>query len=270
MTGEPSNVAHSSRKTDGSPHLPTTEELVEKPLSPITHGIVLLVGTKSSNFDNDIKEHRQVVMWDGDEGRTREIPSNCQAIFITRFLGHSTWDNIVGEARKRHITIFNTQGTGRIAEQVRQLLGLKRMTVPGGIAPILKPKTTNGIQEETKPMTDVKPIKSMAFRVRELVDVTKTGDEQNNHIIEILRKEGYKNSTLSIKSTIGQMLRKLGQPRKYTRRPVSPQTQAPVQTKPKADLVQMFDEVVITLQLIRDEIVRLTDLQNKLRDFVSK
>jgi hypothetical protein len=52
------------------------------------------------------------------------MPANTRAVFMTRFLSHVSFDKITAEARKRNINIFNPEGTGLIARQVKELLSI--------------------------------------------------------------------------------------------------------------------------------------------------
>ena len=65
----------------------------EKPLTPINHGQILIVGGKTSNFDSDILDNPRVLLWDSqnENWHSKEIPSNTVAIFMTRFIGHNTF-----------------------------------------------------------------------------------------------------------------------------------------------------------------------------------
>jgi len=95
-------------------------------LQPLPDGLVLIVGVKSSNFNDEIRTHPRVVIWDSQQKHwtDKDLPSNTRAVFMTRFIGHQEFSNIVSEARKRKITIFNPEGTGLIARQVKELLNM--------------------------------------------------------------------------------------------------------------------------------------------------
>lgn len=97
-----------------------------KPLTPLSDGIVLLVGVKASNFDDEIRSHPRVMMWSSQEEHwtSKDLPSNTRAVFMTRFIGHAAFNHIVREARKKRITIFNPLGTGVITQRVRELLSI--------------------------------------------------------------------------------------------------------------------------------------------------
>lgn len=97
-----------------------------KPLTPLSGGVVLIVGVKSSNLDDEIKSHPRVVIWDSQQEHwtDKDMPANTRAVFMTRFLSHASFGKITAEARKRNINIFNPDGTGLIARQVKELLSI--------------------------------------------------------------------------------------------------------------------------------------------------
>lgn len=97
-----------------------------KALTPLTHGTVLIVGAKASNFDDEIRTHPRVTIWDSqnEHWTSKDLPDNTRAVFMTRFIGHTASSKILSEARKRQITIFNPEGTGIIVRQVKELLNL--------------------------------------------------------------------------------------------------------------------------------------------------
>lgn len=98
-----------------------------KPLKPLDSGVVLIVGTKRSNFSEELVRHPRIVMWDSQQEHwtNKDMPTNTRAVFMTRFIGHASFEKIVSEARKRHITIFNPMGTGTIIKQVKELLAIQ-------------------------------------------------------------------------------------------------------------------------------------------------
>jgi len=99
----------------------------EKALQPLSNGgNVLIVGAKASNFDEEIRTHPRVIMWDSQNQHwsDKDIPQNVRAIFMTRFISHATSTKLLTEARKKQLTIFNPDGTGRIVRQVKELLAI--------------------------------------------------------------------------------------------------------------------------------------------------
>src|SRR6187431_736548 len=114
-------------------------------LQPLPDGLVLIVGVKSSNFNDEIRTHPRVVIWDSQQKHwtDKDLPSNTRAVFMTRFIGHQEFNNIVISARKRKITVFNPEGTGLIVKQVKELLNMNIEESPTAIeAPRPEPKAT--------------------------------------------------------------------------------------------------------------------------------
>jgi hypothetical protein len=70
-----------------------------KPLQPISGGVVLIVGVKSSNLDDEIRTHPRVVIWDSQQEHwtNKDMPANTRAVFMTRFLSHVSFDKITAE-----------------------------------------------------------------------------------------------------------------------------------------------------------------------------
>ena len=110
-----------------------------QPLQPLNGGLVLIVGAKASNFDEEIKTHPRVIIWDSqhEHWTSKDIPSNVRAVFVTRWIGHNAFSNLLSTARKRHITMFNPEGTGIIAKQVRELLSMTKQVETVQVAPPL-------------------------------------------------------------------------------------------------------------------------------------
>lgn len=102
-----------------------------KALQPLTNGgTVLIVGVKSSNLDDEIRTHPRVTLWDSqnENWQGKSVPDNTRVIFMTRFISHRTSEMLLSEARKKQLTIFNPEGTGIIAKQVRELLAITPKT----------------------------------------------------------------------------------------------------------------------------------------------
>ena len=55
-----------------------------QPLKPLTHGNILIVGAKASNFSEEIKSHPRVVIWDSQNESWigKSLPSNVQKQYL--------------------------------------------------------------------------------------------------------------------------------------------------------------------------------------------
>ena len=98
-----------------------------KQMKPLTHGSILIAGTKISNLPKELREHPRLILWDSQDRRwaLKELPVNTQAVFTTRWIGHNEFDHILKEVRKKNIVIFPMSGTGAIIKGVRELLDIK-------------------------------------------------------------------------------------------------------------------------------------------------
>jgi hypothetical protein len=95
-----------------------------KPLHALTHGNVLVVGAKATNFDDSVRNNPRFILWDSQDKKWngKSVPDNVQAVFFTKWVGHGEFHSIMQDVRKRRITVFQPQGTGLIAKQVKELL----------------------------------------------------------------------------------------------------------------------------------------------------
>jgi hypothetical protein len=105
-------------------------------------------------------------MWDSQQEHwtNKDMPTNTRAVFMTRFIGHSSFEKIVSEARKRHITIFNPTGTGTIIKQVKELLAIQppvtvrptvsESTVPTEVKTMARPINSKSVLHVFIPFMD--------------------------------------------------------------------------------------------------------------------
>jgi len=207
-----------------------------KSLKPLDSGIVLLVGVKASNFDDVIKAHPRVVMWDSqnEHWTNKDMPTNTRAVFMTRFMSHSAHAKIVAEARKRNITIFNPEGTGLIARQVKELLGLT--------APIQVTETEVATYDKLKVLT-------------QYIDFNKSN-------IDNARALMIKAVEMGITTTEASLAQKVGNERKKT----SGVTAVPRSIQSKVDVsVEILDGIIKSLQDMRSFLIETVDENTALR-----
>lgn len=245
---------------------------MEKQLTPITNGMLVIVGAKPSNFDDKIRNHPQVVMWNSQEEHwsNKELPQNTKAVFFTRWVGHTEFGRIMSQARKRHITVFNHEGTGIIAKQVKELLGLapRMVDLP----------EIHGRDTETEEETIVTPIptkrespnKGMG-KLKPLIpflDHSKTHVE-NAKILMVKARE------LGIETTEGSLAMLSSTQRRFGTNavPYSVKYQKP-ERKPKVvktqnkqlDVtIQMFDTIIKELSDMREFLIATVEENNTLK-----
>ena len=214
-------------------------DVTGKPLTPLTHGSVLIVGVKACNFDDEIKNHPRVILWDSqnEHWTNKSLPDNTRAVFMTRFIGHTSFEKIVSEARKRQITIFNPEGTGMIALRVRQLLSLTTSTE----APVMAetPEKTFG---KLKPLIP-------------FIDYTKSN-------VENARELMIKADQMSITTTEASLAHMISIERKKQ----SGVTAVPRSIQPKLDVsVEILDNIIKDITSMRDFLIATVAENNTLR-----
>jgi hypothetical protein len=226
-----------------------------KPLQKLTHGSVLIVGGKASNFDDEIRTHPRIIMWDSQNQHWdgKELPQNVRAVFITRFIGHVAFGKILASARKRQLTIFNPEGTGMIVRQVRELLGLAKPTTVE-----IKPTMV-----QTTPSTPSKnPLKKLHV-LMPFIDFSKNNVENSKILMAKAVELGITSTPASLANFVGVERRKhVGAVRK---------TLVTRTVKAKLDVsVEILDNVIKELQDMRDYVVAVTKENEVLKSRIEK
>jgi hypothetical protein len=222
-----------------------------QPLKPLTHGNILIVGAKASNFSEEIKTHPRVMIWDSqnEHWTNKDLPSNIQAIFFTRWVGHAPFSRILGEARKRHITLFNPDGTGMIAKQVKELLAIKEETEMATVHVELPQTVKYDRKLEVK-----NPYPSSKLHVfLPYIDWDKNNTENANTLIKKAEELGVTTTLPSLANFIGVQRKKVtGKGLKDTHPIVKKVKPVTVKSDTGIDVsVQMFDEAIKNLQDMR-------------------
>ncbi len=233
-----------------------------KPLQPLTSGNILIVGTKASNFDDELRTHPRIIMWDSQQEHwtDKNIPSNVRAIFITRWIGHAEFNNILREARKRQITIFNPEGTGQIKKQVKELLNLSvrsdmQPVLPQEplIEPVREQAETN--TETTMPASKTGPGKKKLDVLHPFIDYKKNNTENARILLDKAEKMGIE-TTLGSLSQLVSVMRRRTTGRGIKTFHVS--TKVPQATRQPDVVVVMLDNMVKELQDMREYLVAVT------------
>jgi len=252
-----------------------------KPLTPLTHGVVLLVGVKASNLDVEIRTHPRIIMWESlrENWTNRDIPNNTRAIFMTRFISHAIFDKIVAEARKRHITIFNCMGgTGILKRQVRELLELRKgesipevfsTPVHAHSAPVVVSSPTPVVTTPTIVTTTTPPKVTMAAqqgKLKPLYDMIDYSGTRTN--ADMARDMFAKAQELGIDTTLLSLIQLVNyKVRNYKKSLTTPTVRAQMVEKSKTQdktniVVQMLDNMVRELKDMRDY-VKATEEENR-------
>lgn len=235
-----------------------------KPLHPMTHGSILVVGAKASNFDKEILENPRVILWDSQDQKWegREVPQNTQAIFITRFIGHKNFDNIMRDARKRRITIFNPQGTGMITKQVKELLGMN-----GTVEHVVVAKET-----QTTPMTTPDYSKNKLLPLKALADFSKGNKENADFLIVKAKELGIQTSERSLAQMVYHWRKAAGEPSLRGKSTVTRTVitkQLPKYQKQDV-VVEIFDNLIREMSDIRAYLVQTVEENQTLKARIEK
>lgn len=207
-----------------------------KSLQPLTHGNILIVGVKASNLDEELKTHPRITVWDSQNENwlTRDVPDNTRVIFMTRFISHRTSERLLTEARKRQLTIFNPEGTGMIAKQVRELLNIVKSTDD-----VVKPKVEG---------------KYKLIPLHPFVDFSKTNTENARALLVKAAELGIDTTEASLANSIATLRKKQSG------------TGVPRSIRPKLDVsVEILDSMIQQLKDMRDFIISTTTENATLR-----
>lgn len=258
-------------------HYPTWESDMNmndiKPLQPLQYGNVLIVGAKASNFDDEIKTHPRVILWSSqnEHWQGKNLPDNVRAVFITRWIGHAAFKVIMSEARKKKITIFNPEGTGLIARQVKELLDLQSAPriVMGANAHKPIEMTEVKVKEKETIVTKVEKKLDPRSKLHALIpfiDYSRTNTQNADALLEGKAKE------LGITSTRGSLSNFVGKIRgrkpQITAR--KPDTTTHRVHKYVDVSVQILDNMVKELQDMRDFLVATTEENKNLKSKLEK
>lgn len=233
-----------------------------RPLQPLSHGNILIVGVKSSNLSEEIRVHPRVTIWDSQQKHwtDKEMPQNIRAVFVTRFIGHSEFANIMREARKKRITIFNPEGTGLIARQVKELLN---MTPPEQI--LQETYTTVTKSQETTPVTTSLERGKLKALIP-YIDFSKNNRE-NARSLELKCKE------IGITSTFNSLTNFVGVQRRGSRKSQSKKESVKsvkVQSSKLDVSVEILDGMIRELTDMREYLVAVTKENQSLKAKVDK
>jgi hypothetical protein len=217
-------------------------------MKPLAHGNILIVGTKASNFDEEIRTNPRVILWDGQHENwvRKDIPQNVQAIFFTRFIGHNAFGKIVAEARKKHLTVFNPLGTGTIARQVKELLG--------SVEPVQKFEIETKKEVETMTTTKVTGYGKLPVFIP-FIDFTLNNRANAKILMEKAKELGVESTPDSLANFVGAYRRKMNHS-SHRRTRVKTETVKTVQTIDTS--VEMLDNMIKDLTDMRAYLIETT------------
>lgn len=231
-----------------------------RPLQPLDYGNILIVGVKASNFDEEIRTHPRVIMWDSqnEHWTDKNLPQNVRAVFFTRFIGHAAFKNILQEARKKHISIFNPEGTGIIARQVKELLTVNKTEVT---------RKSDFMDKQIMEAVMNEPVKKQMNKLKPLIqhiDPNKSHRDNARQLLQVANAAGIQTTYASLCQFVGVEAKK--------RIKSFPTTDRPPSADSKLDVsVHILDGMIKELKDMREFLVATTKenqvLKAKLANF---
>jgi hypothetical protein len=205
----------------------------------VPHGRVLVVGGRPSNFDDYWLNHPRIVFWNSDSAEVRrcDFPANVRVVVTTRFLGHTPFNNIKREALKRRVPVFGPMNTGQLREKLEEWL----------------PREEKLIMTEPTAPAPAPTFKSIAAWVREMMEADPSIKPRRLHEL----RPDVKHSSIDSAFFAAK--------RKARPAPMKP-APTPAKTVKGHPLDQLLDEAILNLQLIRDELSKLTAENQQLKD----
>lgn len=236
-------------------------------LQPLTHGNVLIVGTKASNLDEELRSNPRVILWssEAEHWTDKELPVNVRAVFIGRWIGHTLFGRIQREAKKRHITIFNQYGTGAMTKQVRELLAIDKPQEP-------EPQQPEPKQEEPmvqKPALAPKPShKGKLIPLEQYIDWDKSNIDNARIMLAKAKELGIETTEGSLCQYVRVLAQKQGKKFKIVRptRPVKLKVQ-----DSKLDVsVALLDDTIKQLTDVRDYLIAVVKENMELKGRIER
>lgn len=86
-------------------------------------GVAVIVGARMTNVGEKLWHDPRFVFWQETADQLGVLPSNTRVIVFTRFMGHSAWDRLIGEARRRNLVVYHPGGTHKLRSILQGLVG---------------------------------------------------------------------------------------------------------------------------------------------------
>lgn len=242
-------------------------------------GRVLIVGGLNKAWES-YRKFPQLEFWSGEQKdiqrflRTRDIPENCKAVVISRFISHSELNRILAQARKRGVTLFPNKNDGEVANLLEEMTCHLRngatMTVTETKANPVDSVNTNHILPPKK-MGGHQPSK-----LHVLIPFMDFSQSDITNARALFKKAEELKVTTTVNS-LAQFVRvhrrKVGAAPSPLSRPTHPKRTTPNERKEvksesgsQLDItVQMLDSLIKDLQGMRDYLISVTDENNQLK-----
>src|SRR5262245_35027478 len=246
-----------------------------QPLHPLDFGKVLVVGMKATNLPEELREHPRVIVWSSQEERwtDKDIPSNTRAVFITRWISHVDFNNIIKQARKRGITVFNQEGTGLITKRIRELLSLNKTEQQLVEEIAERPISDVTVEERNKAILAERNESTMSASkqgkldpLRPLIDWNKSRAENARLLLKKATELGIETTEGSIAQMIYSEARKLNKDKNVVKIP-----EKELKRDTTVDIaVQLLDTAIQELKDVRQYLIQTTNENRVLKTRISR
>lgn len=243
----------------------------------------------------DYKTHPQIEFWSGEQAEvTRHVknangrlPTNCHALIISRYVSHSNMLPILNDARRRRIVVFPSKSDKEVYDLLDDIMARSKPLEP-------EPKKSEVIVHEAA-ASEPKPKRPAVGRgvIRDLIvahDVATLSNKASTEaIFKIAQEKGIPTTPASISQSIYAHRKSLGvvgprakkaasgpppflktadlaKPAVVANKPVAPVAATPDSVN---NLLQVFDDAIAGLQLLRSEVAAMAHANEELRNIKS-
>lgn len=237
-------------------------------------GTLLLVGGRSTNFDDTIRQHPRITVWDSTDPATdrKEPPDNTKVIFCTRFIRHTMFHKLQRFAAKRHILMMpGFGGTGEIKEVVHMALAatppVATQTAPPFIptSTIVNPPTMFSEPSADADADTAAPQRKGAVKafvaLHANLSAVPTIDEARR-LLALAEADGISTTVATIGQTLYLLRRERdGLPSVVKTTPTPPTKKAPAVAAPPpsnvTEALRLIDETMTGLVLVREAVIKV-------------
>jgi hypothetical protein len=243
-------------------------------------GKVVVIGGRMNPSWAQFENHPQFEFWTGDRHEIERhitnhenLPHNCKAIIVSRFISHTTMKKVIDEARRKQATIFGPKNDGEITRLLEQIT-VNDKPIPAPPRPqfeFVERKTVSKFPLSDMIRSEHKTDLPIADEARRLIKIAEERDIPTT-FGSVAQAVGTYRKKLGI--AVGPRAQKFANERKTGT--VVPDTRK-VQLHPGAkndsnDVVKLIDDAIMALTLAKEaaqELLSGEDLKKKLRELLA-
>jgi hypothetical protein len=222
-------------------------------------GKVLVVGGTMNKAWESFRDHPQIVFWCGSQSEIERrvqngnnFPDNVKGVILSRFISHAQSGKVMEEAKRKRAVIFAGKNDGEVTRLLDEIVSAE------------KPIETSKRPEPAAPPEKVRTKRgTLGQAVAELWQPGESNIVAARRIMPILIARGITTTEQSIAQCITQLKRKTGlaKPKEQKQQPPAVATTAVQSSTPEDDLIRIIEDAMLSLQLVKDEVVRFKSLR---------